>query len=111
MTKGRKKSTSRRRKYFGPGADALLTTLKDAIAALPAFETAALEALYKETAEKLGVKGGDLIHPTRLAISGIPFGPGLFELMVALGKETVQRRLGAAVQAVKSGNIKTAVTV
>jgi glutamyl-tRNA synthetase len=99
------------KKYFTPGADALLTGLKEAIAALPVFDIPSLEALYKDTAEKRGLKGGDLIHPTRLAISGIPFGPGLFELMVALGKDAVLRRLAAAAEAVKSGNVKTAVTV
>jgi glutamyl-tRNA synthetase len=66
-----------------------------------------LETLYKETAEKLGKKGGDLIHPTRLAISGIPFGPGLYELMVALGKEAVQRRMRAAAEAIRAGRVQT----
>jgi glutamyl-tRNA synthetase len=99
------------KKYFGPGSDALLTNLHDAIAGAADFQTATLEALYKATAEKLALKGGDLIHPTRLAISGIPFGPGLFELMVALGKETVLRRLGVAAGHVKNGTVKTAVTV
>jgi glutamyl-tRNA synthetase len=99
------------KKYFGAGSDALLQNLHDAIAALPGFQTADLETLYKETAEKLGLKGGDLIHPTRLAISGIPFGPGLFELMVALGKETVLRRLTVAAEAIRSGQIRTAITV
>jgi glutamyl/glutaminyl-tRNA synthetase len=99
------------RKYLTPGSDSLLRSLADAVAGLPEFQTQALEALYRETAEKLGVKGGDLIHPTRLAISGIPFGPGLFELMAALGKDAVLRRLRFAADAVGAGTLRTTPTV
>jgi glutamyl/glutaminyl-tRNA synthetase len=34
-----------------------------------------------------------LIHPTRLAVSGVSFGPGLFEMLEVLGRETVLRRM------------------
>jgi glutamyl-tRNA synthetase len=95
------------RKYFGAGADALLDALRTGIAGLGDYTTGSLEALYKETAEKLGKKGGDLIHPTRLAVSGLPFGPGLYELMAALGKDAVLRRLQAAADAIRAGAVKT----
>jgi glutamyl-tRNA synthetase len=95
------------KKHFGPGSDAILEALRSGIAALPAFDIASLEILYKETAEKLGKKGGDLIHPTRLAISGLPFGPGLYELMAALGRDTVLRRMQVALEAIRAGKIQT----
>ncbi len=95
------------KKQFGPGSDALLDTLRSGIAGQPEFSTASLESLYKELAEKLGKKGGDLIHPTRLAVSGLPFGPGLFELMAALGKDTVLRRMQAAAEAIRAGRVQT----
>ena len=95
------------RKHFGPGSDRLLADLAQALTDLPDFETASLEALYRTQAETLGVKGGDLIHPTRLAISGIPFGPGLFELMAALGRETVIRRMRVAAEAIRHGQVRT----
>jgi len=99
------------KKHFGPGSDALLEALRSGIAALPAFDIASLETLYKETAEKLGKKGGDLIHPTRLAISGLPFGPGLYELMAALGRDAVLRRMQAASEAIRAGKIQTVTVV
>jgi glutamyl-tRNA synthetase len=100
------------KKQFGPGSDALLDKLIAAVEG-SAFDAASLESVYKASAESLaaekpGLKYGDLIHPTRLAISGLPFGPGLFELMAALGKETVLRRMRAASTAIKSGSLKTA---
>jgi glutamyl-tRNA synthetase len=98
------------KKYFAPGAENLLATLTDALVAAPDFEVGTLEVLYRGLAEHLAMKGGDLIHPTRLAISGIPFGPGLYELMAALGRDTVVRRMRGAIEAVRSGQVKTAPT-
>jgi len=56
-----------------------------------------LEDTFSEYSELVEISGGKLIHPTRLAVSGTTFGPGLFELMEVLGKETVLRRMNAAI--------------
>ncbi len=53
----------------------------------------ALETLLRQTAEKMKVKAADLIHPTRVAISGKAVTPSLFEVMFCLGKEMVVKRL------------------
>jgi glutamyl-tRNA synthetase len=57
---------------------------------------AALEALYRAETEEQGIKFADLIHPTRLAVSGMSFGPGLFELLEALERDTVVSRIQTA---------------
>jgi glutamyl-tRNA synthetase len=62
------------------------------------FDHDSLENLYRGYAEEAGLGAGKLIHPTRLAVSGVSFGPGLFEMMELLGKETVIRRMKNAVQ-------------
>ncbi len=69
----------------------------DALEALPAFtvETAE-EALRAITGEELGA--GRLIHPARLAITGTTAGPGLFELMVLVGRDACARRLRRAAE-------------
>jgi len=59
---------------------------------------AALEGLYRTEVEEQGIKFADLIHPTRLAVSGMSFGPGLFELLEALEKDTVLRRIKSALE-------------
>lgn len=92
-----------RKKYFVAGADILLETLAGALEALAEFSAPAIEACYREIAERQGLKAADLIHPTRLAISGLPFGPGLFELMAVLGRARVVRRLRSAAAAVRAG--------
>jgi glutamyl-tRNA synthetase len=45
------------------------------------------------------VGAGKLIHPLRLAISGTSKGPGLFEMMDLLGRETCKRRIERAMVA------------
>jgi glutamyl-tRNA synthetase len=45
----------------------------------------------------LNISPGKLIHPVRLAVSGVGFGPGLFELLEILGPETVSRRIKKAI--------------
>ncbi len=65
------------------------------------FTHDSLEKMFHDFAEKNGISSGKLIHPTRLAVSGVSFGPGLFELMIALGKDCVLRRIAAAVEYIK----------
>ncbi|MFH2036518.1 MAG: glutamate--tRNA ligase [Candidatus Zixiibacteriota bacterium] len=57
-----------------------------------------LEKGLTEVAEKLEVKRGNLIHPTRLAVSGVPHGPGLFDMLVAIGKDEVILRMRRAIE-------------
>ncbi|MBE3596212.1 MAG: glutamate--tRNA ligase [Hydrogenibacillus sp.] len=56
------------------------------------------EQAYRGLIDELGISGGALIHPTRLALSGRTVGPGLFHIMVLLGKAETIRRLRKAVQ-------------
>ena len=62
------------------------------------FTTETIEASLRKVAETNNVSAGKIIHAVRLALTGIPVGPGLFELMVVLGRETTVRRLKKAVE-------------
>uniref|UniRef100_A0A7C3NGN2 Glutamate--tRNA ligase n=1 Tax=candidate division WOR-3 bacterium TaxID=2052148 RepID=A0A7C3NGN2_UNCW3 len=57
------------------------------------FTSENVEKLYKDYVEKNGIKGADVIHPTRLALSGRTEGPSLFLMMEILGKEETVKRL------------------
>jgi glutamyl-tRNA synthetase len=56
-----------------------------------------LERLIRKIAEEEGIGAGKIIHPTRLALTGVGVSPGLFELMELLGRERVCRRLEIAI--------------
>ena len=84
------------RKYFKAEAEPVLKALAAKMAGLEPFDRGALEILYARLAEEMGLSTGKLIHPTRLAVSGVSFGPGLYEMLELLGRETVLRRMRAA---------------
>jgi glutamyl-tRNA synthetase len=84
------------KKAFVPENKLRLEKLRDAFAALNAFDAATLETALKETAKQLAVKAGVLIHPTRLAATGNPHGPSLYHLLEVLGKEKSLARIEKA---------------
>jgi glutamyl-tRNA synthetase len=84
------------RKDFVPENRPRLVALRDAFARLTSFNAASLEAALKETAARLKVKAGALVHPCRLACTGKPVGPSLYHLLEVLGKERVLQRLDRA---------------
>lgn len=53
----------------------------------------ALEALLRKTAQEMKIDARDLIHPTRVAVSGRAVTPSLFEVMAILGKQKVIERM------------------
>jgi len=55
-----------------------------------------LEETVRKVAEQAEVSAGKIIHPARVAVTGRTFGPGLFELMVVLGKAECLQRLRRA---------------
>jgi glutamyl-tRNA synthetase len=85
------------KKHFTKDAVNILKSLSEKLEPSSTFTHASIENVYREYAEQTALSGGVLIHPTRLAISGISFGPGLFEMMELLGKDTVIRRMKTAV--------------
>lgn len=52
------------------------------------------EAILKGFQTHKGLdKLGPVVHPTRVALTGKTFGPGLFELMAVLGHDRIERRI------------------
>ena len=81
------------KKAFVPENKLRVEKVRDAFGKLATFDAASIEAALKATAAELGVKVGVLIHPTRLAATGNPNGPSLYQLLEVLGKEKVMERI------------------
>jgi len=64
--------------------------------ALDGFDAEEIETVLRELADEYDVGAGDIIHPTRLAVSGRTYGPGLFGMMAAIGKDACLRRMRRA---------------
>ena len=86
-----------KKRWKADSAD-LVAAYADRLEALDTFDEASVEAALRALAEEKGVGAGRIIHPVRLALSGVTFGPSLFAMMEVLGKETCLRRLRRAVE-------------
>ena len=73
-------------------SEKLLLQFIDKISKLEMFDALSIENCLREVAEENEAGSGRIIHPTRLAVSGIGMGPGLFEMLHVLGKDTVIKR-------------------
>jgi len=93
------------RKYFmKPGVADILARGRQALAAVGSFDLESVEAAYRKVIEELGISGGVLIHPTRLALSGRTVGPGLFDIISVLGRERCLERLDRAIRYIETCN-------
>lgn len=64
---------------------------------LALFNHEQIETCVKKYATEKGLSLGKVVHPLRAALSGRSQGPGLFEMMAYLGKESCLRRLQRAI--------------
>lgn len=80
-----------------PQVKVLLPPAADALAALDVFDHVTIEQALRDFCEQHAVKPGLIINAIRTACTGQSAGPGLFELVEAIGQErTVQRMRAAA---------------
>lgn len=65
---------------------------------LQEFNAKSIEQELRSEADKQQISASRIIHPLRLAVTGISVGPSLFHLLELLGKETVIRRINYAIE-------------
>ncbi|AFK87097.1 MULTISPECIES: glutamate--tRNA ligase [Thermoanaerobacterium] len=91
------------KKYFEKdGVENILREAIEILKKVDNFNLTETENAYRDLIERLNIKSGDLFHPTRLAISGRTFGPGLFDIMELLGKERTIERIEKAIKYIES---------
>lgn len=86
------------RKRWMADAGALLTAYADRLEALDEFTESTAEQALRDLADEREVGAGRMIHPVRLALSGVTSGPGLFGMMAVLGRDVCVRRIRRAVE-------------
>ncbi len=87
-----------------PATADLLGAAGDALAALPAWEPVAMEEALRALAERLrfGDKAGKIFQPLRVALTGLGVSPGIFDVLVMLGRDRSLARIGSAVTRLRS---------
>lgn len=89
-------------KHFKLESAALLEQCIAAIKADDVYDLVSTETAYSKIAADNDLALGKVIHPTRLALTGRTVSPGMFDVMVLLGKEKTLERLEKAVAYIKS---------
>ena len=76
------------------GVPAMLEGLRTLLETTEPYDLATLEQAVQDFAESRGIKMGDVVNPLRVAVTGQGVGPGLYDCLVILGRETCVRRVG-----------------
>ncbi len=79
------------------GAAATLRAIRDRLASAR-WEESALEEELRGLAAERGVGAGKIFQPLRLALTGVPASPGIFDVLLILGRERSIRRTERAIQ-------------
>ncbi|HEU0019527.1 MAG TPA: glutamate--tRNA ligase [Thermoleophilaceae bacterium] len=83
-------------KVMDDGSHDRLAAARAALAQVDPFDDAGVEAALRAVVERLDVKPREVFQPVRLAISGSTISPGIFESVVALGRDETLARVDDA---------------
>ena len=89
-------------KVMREGAGERLAAVRDELAALETFDQETVEAALRGLVDRLGVKAKDVFQPLRVAIAGSTISPGIFESVVALGREETLARTDSALERLRA---------
>lgn len=85
------------KKYLDPAeSKKIVASFSARLEKLDAFSCDVIENSCRAMADENELKPGQIIHPTRVAISGKTTGAGLFEMMEVLGRKKVLERMRKA---------------
>jgi glutamyl-tRNA synthetase len=92
------------RKNVRPETAAELERLIAAFEKVEAWTAADLDAALRQLAAEMMIPASRLIHPTRLALTGVTVGAPLFDVVALLGREIALRRLRKFVETIRRDN-------
>jgi glutamyl-tRNA synthetase len=81
---------------------AMLVELDEVLAEVEPFDVATLESVVHEYAERSGRKMGDVVNTLRVATTGQGVGPGLYDCLYILGRETCRARIAQTIEMLKA---------
>jgi glutamyl-tRNA synthetase len=82
-----------RKHLHEPGIADHVQAVIDALRSVDPFDEPHVEAAVRGTAAERGIKAGALIHAIRVALTGRTTSPGMFEVLVLLGRDRAITRL------------------
>lgn len=88
-------------KNWKPETPAILKKLRDEFIKLENPVKEDYENVLNKLSEELKIGKGKIIHPLRLSVSGMSTGPGVYDIIVILGKDEVINRINTALEKIK----------
>jgi glutamyl-tRNA synthetase len=85
-------------KFLTTDTKPVLESVRAGLAAMDPLETAALEKLFHDEAEKRGLGLGKIAQPVRVALTGGTASPGMYDVVQILGKPETLARLDDAIR-------------
>jgi len=85
------------KRVAAPGAKDLLTRFSERLKTVEPFEVGPLEEALKAFVEEQGIKIGDIVHALRVAVTGKSVGPGVYDCLAILGRDSTLRRIERAI--------------
>lgn len=83
-------------KFLVPEVRPLLEKAIVGLSQLDSFSAEEIEALFNQVVKEEGVKLGKLAQPIRVALTGATVSPGIYDVILLLGKEESLKRLNQA---------------
>jgi len=80
-----------------PATVELLSHTRNSLALLDRWDVAAMEAALRSLAERLDLTAGKVFQPLRVALTGVTVSPGIFEVLLILGRERSLARIDHAI--------------
>ncbi|MFL2948246.1 MAG: glutamate--tRNA ligase [Nitrospinales bacterium] len=82
-----------RSKFLTDEVKPLLEKVITGLSELDDFSSDTIESLFKKTVEEESLKLGKLAQPVRVALTGTTVSPGIYDVILLLGKEQTLKRL------------------
>ncbi|GAC1457910.1 MAG: glutamate--tRNA ligase [Gemmatimonadaceae bacterium] len=77
-------------------AAALLSATREALANITEWRAEPLEASLRSLADSRGISAGKVFQPLRVALTGLTVSPGIFEMLLQMGRDLSLKRIDKA---------------
>ena len=84
-------------KLINEKAKSIITEFKNKVLTIDEFNKETLEPIVNELIKSHDTNFKGVGQPLRVALTGSKFGPGLYDIIISLGKEEVQKRLNSEI--------------
>jgi glutamyl-tRNA synthetase len=84
------------KRVASPQSKELLTKFRAVLTTVEPFESGQLEEALKRFVDQQGIKIGDIVHALRIAVTGKSVGPGVYDCLVILGRDSTLARIDRA---------------